>query len=46
MTEIQGLYVINPKTKKYTLLSTGLSFKTIEEITSYLLRKIAYAKYK
>jgi len=46
MTEIQGLYVINPKNKKIHPALYGLIIQNIEEITSYLLRKIAYAKYK
>jgi hypothetical protein len=41
MTDIQGLYVINPKTKECILKSgKPLSFRSIEQITSYLLKKI------
>jgi len=40
LTDIQGLYVINPKTKECVLKSQKLSFKSVKEITLFLLRKI------
>jgi len=42
MTDIQGLYLINPKTKECVLkCKKPLSFKNIEQITTFLLKKIA-----
>jgi len=41
MANIQGLYVRNPSIKRYMVKSRiPLPFKTIEESTSYLLKKI------
>ncbi|MEM3459598.1 MAG: hypothetical protein QXL71_09105 [Candidatus Bathyarchaeia archaeon] len=46
MTDIQGLYCVNPKTKEYLIRVGSLlfPFKTPEEVYAYLKRMVKHSQ--